>query len=210
VKLRLAAAAVLAAVACFAASLNVAASPVAHTRAATCPGKERWAIKTLTDADAGTVNYSHPVTATVAELAAQAPDRKIRRSTPRLGSEKTVYRVTARLVKAKSETGSDGDEDIHLVIGDLQTDDTMIAEFPKPGCDPQAQSAKAPRMVKARAAFVAACGTPSGSPATLKGTVTLTGVGFWDLKHGTPQLGRAPHDRELHPVLSFKIKTPCS
>ena len=27
---------------------------------------------------------------------------------------------------------------------------------------------------------------------------TITGVGFWDLKHGNPQLGRAPNDIELH------------
>jgi hypothetical protein len=33
--------------------------------------------------------------------------------------------------------------------------------------------------------------------------VTFVGVGFFDLKHGTPQRGRAPQDFELHPVLSF-------
>jgi hypothetical protein len=32
---------------------------------------------------------------------------------------------------------------------------------------------------------------------------TITGVGFWDVEHGTPQKGRAPNDLELHPVLKF-------
>jgi hypothetical protein len=33
--------------------------------------------------------------------------------------------------------------------------------------------------------------------------VTIVVVGFWDVRHGTPQRGRAPHDVERHPVLSF-------
>jgi hypothetical protein len=35
----------------------------------------------------------------------------------------------------------------------------------------------------------------------LKGTATVTGVGFFDVKHSTPQTGVAPNNIELHPVL---------
>jgi hypothetical protein len=88
----------------------------------------------------------------------------------------------------------------------------MIAEFPKAGCRPESGSAKAKQMDKARADFVAACGTPpKGKPFVYRSTATatITGVGFFDLKHGTPQLGRAPHDGELHPVLKFVINSAC-
>src|SRR5216684_476435 len=107
-----------------------------------CPGSERWPIKTLTDPAAGSVDFAHPVTTkTVAQLAAQDPAPiHILSSTPRLPLEKVVYRVTVRLVKAKiEESGTKGDEDIHLVIADPTPNggppgQTMIAEFPKPGC----------------------------------------------------------------------------
>jgi hypothetical protein len=187
-----------------------------------CPGSERWSIKTLTDSAAGSVNYAHPVVKTVAELAAQDPAKlvppvHIGASTPRLALEKVVYRVKVRLVKAKVEGGGSGDEDIHLVIADAhppgQPDGpTMIAELPKAGCAPESRSVEAAQMDKARTAFVAACGTPpTGQPVVYKptATATITGVGFFDLKHGTPQLGRAPHDRELHPVLKFVIISAC-
>jgi hypothetical protein len=176
----------------------------------TCPGSERWDVKTLTDPFASSVKYAHPVASTVDLLAAQAPQTPIGKHMPRLSSEMTVYRVTAKLVKAKIEGSATGDEDVHLVIADPATGQTMIAELPKPDCAPESGSIKAAQMAKARAAFIAACGRPSsGRPTTLSGMATITGVGFFDLKHGTPQLGRAPHDRELHPVLSFKITSPC-
>jgi hypothetical protein len=31
----------------------------------------------------------------------------------------------------------------------------------------------------------------------------VTGVGFFDVKHGTPQTGVAPNNIELHPVLKL-------
>jgi hypothetical protein len=176
-----------------------------------CPGSERWAIKTLTDPLAATVKYAHPVVTTVNLLAAQAPALPIKKSTLRLPSELKVYRVSARLVKAKIEGSASGDEDVHLVIADPVTGQTMIAELPKPDCAPESSSIKAPQMAEARSAFLAACGKPpTGEPRLLSGMATITGVGFFDLKHGTPQLGRAPHDRELHPVLSFTLTSPCS
>jgi hypothetical protein len=59
-------------------------------------------------------------------------------------------------------------------------------------------------MGSARSALTKACGQapgPSSDFADLKGTATVTGVGFFDVKHGTPQTGVAPNNIELHPVL---------
>ena len=75
---------------------------------ASCPGSERWSIKTLTDPVVGSVDFAHPVTTmTVVQLAAQNPaPLHIGSSTPRLPLEKVVYRVTVRLVKAKIDCGT--------------------------------------------------------------------------------------------------------
>jgi hypothetical protein len=57
-------------------------------------------------------------------------------------------------------------------------------------------------MARARAAFVHACGQLSSSEFDyLRGTATVTGVGFFDFNHG--QTGVAPNAIELHPVLGF-------
>jgi hypothetical protein len=49
---------------------------------------------------------------------------------------------------------------------------------------------------------VAACGEASSSFHDLVGTATITGVAFFDKKHG--QNGIAPNGIELHPVLAFE------
>jgi hypothetical protein len=56
-------------------------------------------------------------------------------------------------------------------------------------------------MKRARQALIAACGAPATSFHILTGTATITGVGFFDLKHG--QNGVAPNAIELHPVLKL-------
>jgi hypothetical protein len=121
-------------------------------------------------------------------------------STPRIpGVETTTYRVTAELVKMKRED----DRDIHLVIAEPgKRSKTMIVEFPDVRCSGARRSVKRNAMRKARAALVNACGTPgSSSFTTLRGSATITGVGFFDVKHG--QTGVAPNAIELHPVLRF-------
>ena len=40
----------------------------------------------------------------------------------------------------------------------------------------------------------------------ISGTVTVTGVGFFDVLHG--QTGVAPNGIELHPVLAINIAAP--
>jgi hypothetical protein len=130
------------------------------------------------------------------------PDPHTKSSTPRLdGVETTTYRVKARLIEFKREE----DKDIHLVIGVPSSPaKTMIVEFPDTTCNGASSSPKKSQMATARSSLTSACGQapgPSSDFADLQGTATVTGVGFFDLKHGTPQTGVAPNNIELHPVL---------
>jgi hypothetical protein len=168
-----------------------ASPPVAH---AAC-GVERWSVKTLADADAGRVNLS-PTATTVSRLRrlaapASLPDR-------RLPAEFHSYRLRARLVAFKLED----DGDVHLVIADPSSAGTMIVEFPGGGCTRGAAAVARHRVAAAKRSLIAACGAPSASSfTTLRGTARITGVLFFDFKHG--QRGVAPNAVELHPVLSF-------
>jgi hypothetical protein len=105
--------------------------------------------------------------------------------------------VRARPIQAKPED----DNDIHLVISvPTAPSKTMIVEFPKKTC--VASPFRRFRIAHARQQFLNNCGAVSASSwLKLAGSVTVTGVGFWDEKHG--QTGIAPNGVELHPVLSF-------
>ena len=164
-------------------------------------GTERWAVKTLTDANHAEVNYS-PEEKTVAELVSQARPLHLP-SDGRVESVETkTYRVRANLVGFKWE--KDGDQDFHIVIADLdQSDKTMIVEIPDPDCAGVCASDHIAEIQKAREDFVAHCSQPSRSFRQLHGplTVVVTGVGFFDFLHG--QTGVAENGIELHPVLKF-------
>ena len=173
--------------------------------AGTC-GVERWPVKTLSDPKASQVNFTPHDTSVGRLRNKNAP--KVGKNTPRIdGVETTTYRVKARLLEFKRED----DKDIHLVISvPSAKTKTMIVEFPDTTCPGARDSAKKSQMGKARSALVNACGqapSPSSDFADLKGTATVTGVGFFDVIHG--QTGVAPNGIELHPVLKFTNAT-CS
>jgi hypothetical protein len=180
-------------------------APRAHS-AVTC-GVERWDVKTLSDPKVGDVDFA-PHDTSVGRLR-NKPDPHTSSHTPRLdGVETTTYRVKARLIEFKRED----DRDIHLVISlPSSRSKTMIVEFPDTSCDGARSSPKKAQMGRARAALTRACGQapgPSSDFENLRGTATVTGVGFFDVKHGTPQTGVAPNNIELHPVLGFS-KAAC-
>jgi len=164
-------------------------------------GIVRWPVKTLTDRAARLVNV-HPRATTVSALLRLAPTNTYTRGR---GVERTTYRIRARLVETKHED----DEDYHLVVADPRhSSQTMIVEFPANVCTRGAKSPRRRQMAQARAAFVRACGYPSSSSFHfLRGTATITGVGFFDAIHG--QTGVAPNGVELHPVLRFSMKGSC-
>ena len=126
------------------------------------------------------------------------PGIPIGTNTPRISrTEFHTWQVRARPIQAKVED----DGDIYLVISVPRAPSkTMIVEFPKKTC--VASPFKRFRMSHARQQFLSNCGAVSASSwLKLAGRVTITGVGFWDEKHG--KTGIAPNGIELHPALGF-------
>jgi hypothetical protein len=118
------------------------------------------------------------------------------------------FRWAVKTMEDKLKPDEDGD--IHLVIADPATGETMIAEFPDTTCAPASTSPKKTQMTKARNAFAAACKglPPTGHFERLQGTATIIGVGFFDANHGQKGVAKT-NAIELHPVLSF-TKATCS
>src|SRR5438445_12015652 len=163
--------------------------------AATC-GVERWSVKTGTDPDANLINLSNTTTTTIASLTALPAPNPVPLNSRVRPTETTVFSITATLSVYKRED----DSDYHLVISD-GNGNTMISEIADPQCV-GAGSPLLPGIQNARAEFEARLrATTSFKTANL--AVTVTGVGFFDFKHG--QTGVAPNAIELHPVLDISF-----
>jgi hypothetical protein len=194
---------VAATVAAVAALLAVQTGP--PSRSAGCSDGFRWPVKTLSDPLAQTVRYQPVRQTTVRSL------RHVRRrwpgaTTPRLaGTERRVYRVRARLVKASYTP----DREIYLVIADpANRRRTLAVEFPSPTCEAVGRSRKRRAMSAARAVFFACVGSlDTGRFTRLRGTAVITGVGFHDSAARRP--GTAPNRLTLHPVLGFRPRSRC-
>jgi len=165
----------------------------------------RWDVKTLTDPSAGQVN-STVVETTVHDLVHLPFSKTIPTHLPRASGapffpvEVTTYRIQAKLEGWKI---AHDDGDIHLVVHDPTTDESMIVEFPDPKCTGKATDVQRKEMTDARHAVEQSC--PGEHLTTgfhnLAGNATITGVGFFDKKHN--QTGVALNGIELHPALSF-------
>jgi len=162
-------------------------------------GSERWSVKTLTDAAVSNVRFGSIKTTTVTRLRRlKAPAALKATTSRRAGAERSVYRATVLLSSMRKED----DSDIHVVVSDPKLGGSMIVEFPSSTCTAGGDKTERKSMGEARADLAAACGGEGGAtPATLTGTATITGVGFFDVIHG--QTGVAPNGIELHPVLTF-------
>jgi len=163
-------------------------------------GKERWSVKTGTDAGANQVDLSISQRAKIADLVALTPPSPLPTDTRFAPTENTVFVVDATLTDFKVETGSTGDSDYHLVLEDDQGN-TMVAEIPSPSCV-GAASPFANQIAKARSEFDAQF-TATSSFQTANVPVRVTGVGFFDFFHN--QHGAAPNVIELHPVLDIQF-----
>jgi hypothetical protein len=163
----------------------------------TC-GTWRWPVKTLSDPNRRSVDFS-PISIKVKQLRVRArPAIPIGSTTPRTSkTEFHTWKVKARPIQAKLED----DQDIHLVISIPSAPaKTMIVEFPRATC--VASPFKRLKIALARQNFLNNCGAVSSSSwLKLAGSITIVGVGFWDEKHG--QTGVAPNGIELHPVLNM-------
>jgi hypothetical protein len=169
-----------------------------HTARASACGEWRWPVKTLSDSRRHKVDFKAMAASVKGFRLRNKPNVNLTTSTPRIpGVEMHNWKLKARPIQAKLED----DHDIHLVIsvpGNRKK--TMIVEFPKKRC--VASHFKRHKITQARNKFLNNCGSVSASSwKKLDGSVTITGVGFWDEKHG--QTGVAPNGIEIHPVLNF-------
>jgi hypothetical protein len=162
-------------------------------------GTLRWAVKTLTDSEAGQVDTT-PQAATVEQLRALVRPRRTGHRLPPV--ELTTYRVDALLLGWMREA----DEDFHLVIADPRDPrKTMIAEIPSPTCPEVCRSAVGGRFAALRQQLIDRLGAPSSHYRPLEAPVAVevTGVGFFDFLHG--EKGQAPNAIELHPVKAIRF-----
>jgi hypothetical protein len=142
----------------------------------TCSG-ERWTVKTLQDRPRLLPARKTTVHFLVTRPApARLPDT-------RLPFERHVFTVTATVTLIIHPA----DGDLHMVL--WSGGDHMIAEAPSPSCLAGATPLRREQMTRARA-NVRICAT-----------ARVTGVAFFDIKHGQP--GVAPNAIELHPILAF-------
>ncbi len=163
-------------------------------------GEERWAVKTLTDADAARVNFS-PQSTTVDWLVSQSAPGYLPADARIAPIETQTYAVRARLVGFKLEE----DRDIHIVIADLDnSSETMIVEIPSADCSGVCASPRVGDIDSARNSFESAFGKPIERFHRTGGIVRVTGVAFFDFLHH--QTGVAPNGIELHPVLSIQTE----
>ena len=174
-------------------AIDIAAHAATTTNETLCTGA-RWPVKTLTDPRARSIT-PFPHQTRIEALRRLTKPRTTRRSPRSVGVETTTYTTTALLRFMRKEP----DGDIHLVISDPASGHTMIVEFPDPRCT--THSRYRTRIDTARRALQTACGRATTKGHELRGRVTLTGIGFFDLLHG--QTGVAPNGIELHPVTSF-------
>jgi hypothetical protein len=169
-----------------------------------CKG-ERWPVKTGTDSDAAQVNTT-PQDTTIAQLVALQPPSATtlvsdiftaHRSAP---VETTTYKLTNVTL---SSFQLSPDSDITLIVTDGTNQ--MNIEMPDPSC--ASGSRFLSEITAVRNTFTARH-QPTGTFTTVNETITVTGVGFFDIPHGQP--GQAPNGIELHPVLGFCFDRECS
>jgi hypothetical protein len=101
------------------------------------------------------------------------------------------------------ETKLEPDSDYHMPVTDGTS--SMETEIPFPGCV-GGQSPWGCEITHARAALEQVL-KPTGSYQNVNQTVTIVGVGFFDMLHGSAS--QAPNGIELHPVLALCVGVDC-
>jgi len=163
-------------------------------------GEERWNVKTLSDDDTAFINFDCIIQSTVYD--------QIKLTTPynildsRLVSETPVYSIDCYILEYKEEE----DRDIHVIIQGINTDETMVIEIVNPECSSIKRTSRYNQLKELYEWFTRNIGIPTNSFISLDKPklATITGIGFWDFLHG--QNGMAENGREIHPVLSMKLK----
>jgi len=169
-------------------------------------GVERWPVKTLTDEKLSLLKLKPIKRKSITWLITrEEPVEADKTDNARLiGIETMVFRVRGVVLGHVRED----DKDFHVVIAEENDPTkTMIIEFPSSECKSVCNSSLVAKMNKSRNDYLAKVGKPTTKykELTTRILIEVTGVGFWDHKHGTPQHGVAPNNVELHPILSLKV-----
>jgi hypothetical protein len=165
-------------------------------------GVERWDVKTLADGE--TVSGS-PILETIDDLGL-IQHEAIKKNTPRLPFETRFYAVQADVVEFKLES----DEDYHLVLRSIEPNGfsdqtaTMIGEIPAPDCaQGGTESPLGQRWEALRSQLDSMSVTLEHGWHIVNQPAVVSGIGFFDLTHSTPQTGHAPNNAEIHPIMSI-------
>ena len=161
-------------------------------------GVERWPIKTLSDPDTVKIDFLKIIPSTIHQqvsLTKPSINRNKRHDT-----ERSVLKINCSIVGFKRENG---DKDIHIIIEDDETEETMVAEIPSHKCLAIMKTSRQKLFFELNKWFVENIGYPSNNFIYLKKhiPVTITGIGYFDYVHG--QVGMAANGREIHPILSI-------
>lgn len=166
-------------------------------------GTERWLVKTLSDADVASINFS-PQPTTVTWLASQPAPSPLPADSRLAPLEIQAFTVRAQLIAIKEES----DRDFHLILADpANPSTTMLAEIPSSECSGACSSQYASSFESARTALESRFGMPPTTAfQNIPGTVIVdvTGIAFFDFFHS--QRGVAPNAIELHPVLTIHFE----
>ena len=120
----------------------------------------------------------------------------------RQNDETSLYSISCYIIGYKKEKG---DKDIHVIISDIKTGETMVAEIPNTECSELRGTSRYNSFVDLNLWFEKNIGHASSRfhfPDKLI-PVKLTGIGFWDFLHG--QKGMAKNGREIHPVIGMEF-----
>jgi hypothetical protein len=177
-------------------------APITLTVLSPTCGVERWSVKTGTDPDAAFVDLANPAPGSILLLGLipPPPDPPGPPANQRVvPQETTVFTFDATMTLYKFED----DVDYHIVLSD-EFGNTLVSEIPSPACV-GVGSPFASGIASARATFDAKLHAQTFFQ-TANLPVRVTGVGFFDFKHG--QTGVAPNGIEIHPILDIKFTTP--
>jgi hypothetical protein len=160
-------------------------------------GSERWSIKVGTDSQASSIALVAQPNTIAALAALPAAGGGSSRESP---TETTIYELKNVVL---TELKEESDSDYHLVVSDGSSH-TMIVEIPYQGCD---SGSTWSCFISSARSNVDAKYNVSTTPIYPAATITVRGVGFFDVPHG--QTGVAPNAIELHPVLQVCFGTDC-
>ena len=157
-------------------------------------GVERWAVKTLSDPAASSVDLVRVVPTTIKALNEMPTHCSGLPNTRAFAEEFILYEVVGRITFVRLED----DRDYHVALADPADGSySIVTEVTDTACVGAINSPHRDAIGSGRATFLSVLA--GRSPSSLVGTtVRVRGVGFFDFNHG--QIGRSRNCMELHPL----------